>query len=349
MKVRSMLWAGSALAAAAFTSAQPATAQTAADAFQGKQISLTVSSESGNGYDTYARAIARFWPKHIPGEPSMVVKNMPGAGGLKLANYLYNQAPKDGTEIGTTQNGTVFEKAFHTVSKGGMNAMFDATKFGWIGTANQTVFVLVSWHDTPVKTFDDLYTHELIVGASTANSDNGINAILLNRVLGAKLKLIYGYSGPALDLAIERGELQGAAGKDYSSILSVRPYWIAEKKVNVLIQLGLTRHPDLKDVPWALDLAKTPEDRQVLEMIFAKYGMARPYLAPPDLPTGRLDILRTSFAATLQDPQFLADAKKQRMEINPMSGEKVEALVRKIYATPEPLLAKARAAIQPDK
>jgi tripartite-type tricarboxylate transporter receptor subunit TctC len=326
-----------------------AASATAQEFYAGKQITLTVSSEPGNGYDTYARAVAHTWPKHIPGRPTMVVKNMQGAGGLPLANYLYNQAPKDGTDIGASQNGTVFEKVFHTVSEGGKNALFDPTKFGWIGAANQGTYTLVAWHESPVKTFDDLQKHELIVGASAANSDNGINAVLLKRVFGAKLKLIYGYPGPALDLAIERGELQGAAGKDYSSIKSVRPHWLTEKKVNVLIQMGINPHPELKDVPMALDLAKTPEDRQMLELVFAKYGMARPYLTPPGLPPERLAVLRTSFDATLADPEFLALAEKQRLEINPMSGKEVEALVNRIFSTPEPLLAKAREAIQPGK
>ena len=318
----------------------------AADPFP-KQITLTVSSESGNGYDVYARAVTRHWAKHIPGKPDIVVKNQPGAGGLKLANWMYNQAPKDGTEIAAFQNGTVLEKAFHTVSEGGKNAMFDATKFGWIGTPNQTVFLLVSWHTTPVKTFDDLYKHELIVGASSANSDNGINAILLNKMFGAKLKLIYGYSGPALDLAIERGELQGAAGKDYSSIMSVRPAWISEKQVNLLVQLGMKAHPDLKGVPLALDLAKTDEQRKILELIFAKYAMARPLTTTPGVPADRLAALRASFDATMKDKDYLADAEKQRMEIDPLSGAEVQKIVENIYATPEPLLAKAREMIQP--
>jgi tripartite-type tricarboxylate transporter receptor subunit TctC len=322
---------------------------TAQEFYAGKQITMTVSSEAGNGYDTYARAVTHYWGKHIPGQPTFVVKNMQSAGGIKTANFLYNQAAKDGTDIGAVQNGTVFEKIFHTVSEGGKNALFDPTRFGWIGAANQAVFVLVSWHDTPVKKFEDLYTHELIVGASSANSDNGINAILLNRMFGAKLKVIYGYPGPALDLAIERGELQGAAGKDYSSILSVRPYWLAEKKINILIQLGMTPHPDLKEVPTALALAKTPEDRQVLETIFAKYAMARPYLAPPEVPADRLAALRASFDATMTDPEFLALAQKQRLEINPLSGVEVDALVKRIFSTPEPLMAKAREAIQPGK
>jgi tripartite-type tricarboxylate transporter receptor subunit TctC len=317
--------------------------------YAGKQITLTVSSEPGNGYDTYARAVSHYWGKHIPGQPTFVVKNMQSAGGLKAANFLYNQAAKDGTDIGATQNGTVFEKIFHTVSEGGKNALFDPTRFGWIGAANQGVYLLVAWHDSTVKKFEDLYTHELIVGASSANSDNGINAILLNRVFGAKLKVVYGYPGPALDLAIERGEVQGAAGKDYSSILAVRPQWITEKKVNILIQMGTNPHPDLKDVPSALDLAKTPEDRQVLETIFAKYGMARPYLTPPDVPATRLAALRASFDTTMTDPEFRALAEKQRLEINPMSGKEVEALVNRIFSTPEPLLAKAREAIQPGK
>jgi len=318
----------------------------AADPFP-KQITVTVSSDAGNGYDVYARAVTRHWAKHMPGNPEIIVKNQPGAGGLKLANWLYNQAARDGSEIGAFQNGTVLEKAFHTVSEGGKNAMFDATKFGWIGTPNQTVFLLVSWHTTPVKTFDDLYKHELIVGASTANSDNGINAILLNKMFSAKLKVIYGYSGPALDLAIERGELQGAAGKDYSSIASVRPAWLSEKQVNLLVQLGMKSHPDLKGVPLALDLAKTEEHRKILELIFAKYAMARPLTTTPGVPADRLAALRASFDATMKDKGYIADAEKQRMELDPLSGVEVQKIIEDIYATPEPLLAKAREMIKP--
>ena len=318
----------------------------AADPFP-KLVTVTVSSDAGNGYDVYARAVTRHWAKHMPGNPEIVVKNQPGAGGLKLANWMYNQAAKDGSEVAAFQNGTVLEKAFHTVSEGGKNAMFDATKFGWIGTPNQTVFLLVSWHTAPVKVFDDLYKHELIVGASSANSDNGINAILLNKMFGAKLKVIYGYSGPALDLAIERGELQGAAGKDYSSITSVRPAWISEKQVNLLVQLGMKSHPDLKDVPLALDLAKTDEQRKILELIFAKYAMARPLTTTPGVPADRLAALRASFDATMKDKGYIADAEKQRMELDPLSGAEVQKIVEDIYSTPEPLLAKAREMIQP--
>lgn len=324
--------------------ASPAFAQAP---FAGKQITLTVSSEPGNGYDTYARAVAHVWPKHIPGQPPMVVKNMQGASGLLLANYLYNQAGKDGTELGACQSGTVLEKVFHTVSEGGKNAMFDATKFGWIGTANQSTYLLVARSDAVVKTFDDLQRHELIVGASSANSDNGLNANLLKRMFNAKIKVIYGYPGPALDLAIDRGELQGAAGKDYSSVKSVRPYWLSEKKVNLLVQFGIKPHPELKHVPLVLDLAKTPEEHQVLELIFVKYSMSRPYLAPPGLAPERLATLRAAFDAAVADPEFLALAAKQRLEINPLGGKEVEAMVSKIFSMPEPLLARARAAVQP--
>ncbi len=315
--------------------------------FAGKQLTLTVSSEPGNGYDVYARAVAHAWPKHIPGQPTMVVKNMQGASGLLMVNYLYNQAAKDGTELGACQSGTVLEKVFHTVSEGGKNALFDATKFGWIGTVNQSTHLLVARSDATVKTFDDLQKNELIVGASSANSDNGLNANLLRQMFGAKIKVIYGYPGPALDLAIDRGELQGAAGKDYSSVKSVRPYWLSERKVNLLVQFGINAHPELKHVPLVLDLAKTPEDRQVLELIFTKYGMARPVLAPPGLPPERLATLRAAFDAAVVDPEFLAQAEKQRLEINPLSGKEVEALVNKIFGMPEPLLARARAAVQP--
>lgn len=314
--------------------------------FAGKSVSLLIGTTPGGGYDGYARVLARHMGRHLPGNPAIVPKNMPGAGGLTLANALYNRAPKDGTEIATVQNGLPFEKLFQTLSPGGSTALFDATKFGWIGSPTQTVFVTVTWHTSPIKTLKDAQASEATLGSTATSSDNYILAVLGNRLLGTKFKIVSGYDGAnAVDLAIERGELDGAAGKDWTTITSSRPTWIEQKKINILVQMGMRPHPSLAGVPMALDLARNAEDRAIMELVFAKYGMARPFLAPPDLPPDRLALLRRAFDATMKDPEFLAEAKKAKMEVSAVSGEEVEALVRRIMATPDDLAAKARAVL----
>jgi tripartite-type tricarboxylate transporter receptor subunit TctC len=324
-----------------------ARADVVADFYAGKQVSIEIGSEAGGGYDLYGRTVARHIGRHIPGNPSVVAKNMPGAGSLKVANFIYNQAPKDGTEIGAPQNAVVFEKIFHTLSPDGGNALFDATTFTWLGSANESVYVFVSWHTSPVKTFQDVYTHQLIVGAPQASTDNYTQAMMLNKMFGTHLKIITGYGGSnALALALERGEIGGAVGNDWSTVLSTKPQWITDKLVNVLLTVGLTTRPALAGVPSVFDLAKTDEDRKVLDLICAKYGMSRPFMAPPNLTPDRAPALRAAFAATLKDPELLADAKKQRMEINLVTGEQVEALVKRIFQTPESLAARARDVIK---
>jgi tripartite-type tricarboxylate transporter receptor subunit TctC len=326
----------------------PVLADPVAEHFSGKTISLLIGTTPGGGYDGYARVLARHWGRHIPGNPKIVAKNMPGAGGLTLANYLYNQAPRDGTEIGTLQSGVAFEKLFQTLSPDGKNARYDATQFGWIGSALRTVYVTVTWHDAPVKSLAEATAKEAILGSTAASSDNHLLATLGNKVLGTKFKIVQGYDGSnALDLAIERGEVHGAAGKDWTTITSSRPDWLRDKKINILVQMGMQAHPDLKDVPLALDLAKTPEDRQILELVFAKFNLARPYLAPPGLPPAYLAAFRRSFDSVLKDPEFLADAKRSGMEVNPLDGEEVQALVEKMLKTPDALATRARAVLQP--
>jgi tripartite-type tricarboxylate transporter receptor subunit TctC len=325
-----------------------AMAQPAADFFAGKTVSLLIGTTPGGGYDAYGRALARHLGRHIPGNPGVVVKNMPGAGGLALANHLYNRAPKDGTEIATVQNGLPFEKLFYMLSPGGANALFDSTKFGWIGSMTQTVFVTVTWHAAPVKTLQDAMTKEVILGSSTTSSDSYVLAMLSNNLLGTKFKVVHGYAGATeVSLAVENGEVHGEAGKDWTTLTSTRPQWVRDKKVNILVQMGMKPHPDIKGVPMAIDLAKTPEDRQVMEVVFAKFGMSRPFMAPPELPPERLAALRQAFDAALRDPAFLAEAEKLGMEINPVSGADVEALVARIMNTPPALAERAREALKP--
>lgn len=318
-----------------------------ADFYAGKSISLLIGTTAGGGYDAYARLLARHMGKHIPGNPAIVPKNMPGAGGLTLANSFYARAPKDGTEIATVQNGLPFEKLFQTLSPGGSTALFEATEFGWIGSPTQTVFVTVTWHTSPVKSLKDAMAREATLGSTATSSDNYVLAVLSNRLLGTRFKIVSGYDGAnAVDLAVERGEVEGAAGKDWTTITATRPAWIAERRINILVQMGMRPHRDLANVPMALDLARTPEDRAVMELVFAKFGMARPFMAPPGLPPERLALLRRAFDATMKDAEFLAEAAKGKMEVTPVGGAEVEALVKRIMGAPAELAARARAVLK---
>lgn len=332
----------------AMIAAVPAWGEPAADAFAGKPITLLIGTTAGGGYDAYGRALARHLGRHLPGNPSIVPKNMPGAGGIALANHLYNRAARDGTEIATVQNGLPFEKLFFMSSPEGKSALFDSTKFGWLGSMTQTVFVVVTWHTAPVKTLQQAMAQETILGASTTSADSYVLAMLSNHLLGTKFKVVTGYGGAAeVDLAVENGEVQGEAGKDWTTLTSTRPQWIKDKKINILVQMGMKPHRDLAGVPMAIDLAKSADDRQIMEVVFAKFGMSRPFMAPPGLPPERLALLRRGFDEALKDEAFLAEAKKLGMEINPVSGADVEALVTRMMNTPPALAARARAVLKP--
>ena len=319
-----------------------------ADFFVGKQMSLLIGTTAGGGYDAYGRLLARHISRHIPGNPAVVAKNMPGAGGLTAANYLYNRGPKDGTEILIVQNGLPFERLFQTLSPEGKNALFDATKFGWIGSATQTVFVTVTWHASGVRTLQDAMAKETILGASTPSADSYILAMLSNNLLGTRFKVVHGYAGATeVSLAVENGEVQGEAGKDWTTLTATKPQWIRDKLIHILVQMGMNAHPDLKGVPMAIELAKSPDDREIMEVVFAKYGMARPFFTAPGVPPERLALLRRAFDATLSDPAVIAEAKKLGMEVSPVRGEAVEKLVMKMMATPDDLAARARDVLKP--
>jgi len=319
-----------------------------ADFFVGKQMSLLIGTTAGGGYDAYGRLLARHISRHIPGNPAVVAKNMPGAGGLTAANYLYNRGPKDGTEILIVQNGLPFERLFQTLSPEGKNALFDATKFGWIGSATQTVFVTVTWHASGVRTLQDAMAKETILGASTPSADSYILAMLSNNLLGTRFKVVHGYAGATeVSLAVENGEVQGEAGKDWTTLTATKPQWIRDKLIHILVQMGMNAHPDLKGVPMAIELAKSPDDRQIMEVVFAKYGMARPFFTAPGVPSERLALLRRAFDATMSDPVVIAEATKLGMEVSPVRGEAVEALVTKMMATPDGLAARARDVLKP--
>ena len=315
-------------------------AQTSADFYKGRNIEMYIGYSVGGAYDLYARVISRHMGKGIPGSPTFVPKNMEGAGSLRLANWLYRVAPKDGTAIGTIGRGIAFDPLL--VGKGDQ---FDATKFNWLGSANNEVSVCVAMQGSGITKFEDLYTKELTVGGTGSSADTDQFPRVLNNVLGTKFKIVAGYpGGNDVVLAMERGEVKGRCGWSWSSVKSTHKSWIEEKKMVVLAQLSLNKHPELPDVPLVMDLAKNDEQRAILKLVFARQVMGRPYLAPPELPADRVALLRKAFADTMKDKDFLADAEKSQLEINPVSGEEVEKLVKEVYATPADIIAKAKAA-----
>jgi tripartite-type tricarboxylate transporter receptor subunit TctC len=316
-------------------------AQTPAEFYKGRNVELQIGYSVGGGYDVYARLLARHIGKHIPGNPSVVPKNMEGAGSLRLANWLYNKAPKDGSVFGTIGRGVAFDPLL-----GAKGAEFEATKFTWMGSGNDEVSICVSWQGSEVKKFEDLLTKELTVGGTGGGSDTDQFPKILNGILGTKMKLISGYpGGNDVGLAMERGEVKGRCGWSWSSVKATHPTWVDEKKINILVQLSLAKHPDLPDVPLIIDLAKNDEQKQVLKLIFARQVMGRPFLAPPGIPKDRALALQKAFMDTMKDPEFLAEAKKMDLEVTPVDAATVEKLVADVYKTPPEIAAKAAAVL----
>jgi tripartite-type tricarboxylate transporter receptor subunit TctC len=325
-----------AIAALALPLSEHAHAQ--ADFYRGKTVDLMIGYSVGGGYDVYARLIARHLGKHIPGNPIVTPKNMDGAGSLRLANWLYNVASKEGLVFGTIGRGTGFDPLL-----GSKTAQFDGTKFNWIGSANDEVSVCVVWNGrSKVTKFDDLLTQELAVGGTGAAADTDQFPRIINGVLGTKMKIITGYpGGNDVNLAMERGEVDGRCGWSWSSVESTRKAWITDKKITVLMQLSLKKHPDLPEVPLIVDLAKTDEQRQILKLIFARQPLGRPFLAPPGVPQDRVDTLRKAFMDTMADKDFLAEAEKAQLEITPIDGASLQKLVTEVYQTPPAIAHKA--------
>jgi tripartite-type tricarboxylate transporter receptor subunit TctC len=315
-------------------------AQSPADFYKNRNVDLYIGYSTGGAYDFYARVISRHMGAHIPGNPTLVPRNMAGAGSLRLANWLYRVAPQDGSTFATIGRGIAFDPLL--IGKGDQ---FDALKFNWLGSANNEVSVCVALKDSGITKFEDLFTKELTVGGTGTSADTDQFPRVLNHVLGTHFKIIEGYpGGNEVVLAMERGEVQGRCGWSWSSVKATHKSWIDEKKMIVLVQLSLSKHPELPNVPLVMDFAKTDEQRQILKMIFARQVMGRPYLAPPNLPADRVAVLRKAFMDTMTDRDFLAEAAKAQLEINPVSGEEVEKLVKEVYATPADIIAKAKAA-----
>jgi len=327
---------GAVVAAAVTVAPMTATwAQTPAEFYKGKTVDLMVGYSAGGGYDVYARMIARYIGKHIPGNPTVVVKNLDGAGSLRLANALYNQLPKDGTVFGTVARGAAFDPLL-----GNKAAQFDASKFTWIGSANDEVSVCVAWHTSGVTKIEDTFDKELVVGGTGPTADTDQFPRIANGVLGTKMKIVTGYpGGNDVSLAMERGEVQGRCGWSWSSVIATRKDWYDSKKIHVLVQMSLAKHPDLPNVPLILDLAKTPEQKQILTLVFARQALGRPYMAPPGVPQDRAEALRKAFMDTMKDPEFLAEADKAKLEITPIDGAKIQQIVADAYKV-DPAVAK---------
>ncbi|MDP4594331.1 MAG: tripartite tricarboxylate transporter substrate-binding protein [Beijerinckiaceae bacterium] len=313
-----------------------AQADAISDFYKGKKVNMYVGYSPGGGYDTYARLLARFYGNHIPGNPAIIVQNMPGAGSARMVNWLYNVAPKDGTALGAPARGVAFDTLFEQPG-----SKFDSQKLSWIGSMNNEVSVCVSWHTSDVKTFGDMYKKELIVGGTGGSADTDQFPKLLNGVLGTKFKIIAGYrGGNGVNLAMERGEVKGRCGWSWSSVVSTRAKWLSEKKINVLVQLSLTKHADLKDVPLITEIAKTDEEKKIMKLVFARQVLGRPIIGPPQIPAERLTALRKAFLETIKDKAFKAEADRAKMETEAVSGEDVSKLIAEAYQTPKATVKK---------
>jgi tripartite-type tricarboxylate transporter receptor subunit TctC len=319
------------VAATTLWATTPAPAQTVAEFYAGKQISLIVGASPGGGYDTQARLVARHLGKHIAGNPTIVVQNMPAAGSLAATNHIYNVAAKDGTVIALVMRGMLLIKNWNPAS-----VRFDLGHLNWLGSINSEVAVTAAWHTAPHKTAGDLFEQELIVGGTTG-VDPETTPRLFNALIGTKFKIINGYPGTTeIILAMERGELQGIGDWSWSSIKAARPDWLRDRKITLLMQAALPKEPELADVPSALDFVKNDADRKVMELYLTQKAVARPLIAPPGVPPDRLAALRAGFIALAQDSEFLADARKAKLEVAPVPGEAVDKVISLITsASPE--------------
>jgi tripartite-type tricarboxylate transporter receptor subunit TctC len=304
------------------------------DHFRGKQIRLLIGSSAGGGYDTFARTIARYWGEHVPGHPTFVPQNMTGVMSLAVANNLYNSAPADGTVVGAV-NPQIASEAVLNPNR----AKFDARRFGWIGSALRENQMAISWHAAPVARFDDLFTHELIVGGS-GGADSSF-PLLSNAILGTKFKVIGGYPGTReINLAMQRGEVQGNAGITWASIKSTLRDLLDSKQINLVAQYGIHDNPEPAGVPRVITYAKTAADRAALALLFDTQEFGRPYILPPGTPAPILAAMRTSFAAVMNDPAFRAEAAQRGLDIDPTPGEEIDNLVAELYAAPPETVAR---------
>jgi tripartite-type tricarboxylate transporter receptor subunit TctC len=324
--------------------ALPVFAQAADDGFYaGKQIRVIVGFPPGGGFDSYARTLADHMGRHVPGNPTLIVQNMPGATTAKAAAHIYGVAPQDGTVIGLLHQGLLANQVLDI--QGGA---FDVTKFNWIGRMGTRLSVGLVWHTTGVKTIEDAKKKEIIMGATSPTATSAMVPLALNHAAGTKFKVVMGYQGSAdMYLAMERGETHGLPIAGWLDLIGPRADWVKDGKVAVLYQIALKRHPDLPNIPVLTDLANNDVDRQILALLASTEDMGRSFVSGPNLPAARVDTLRRAFADMMADPVFLADAQKRQLDIDFMDGKDLQALVQNVGAFPPDIAAKAKQILKP--
>ncbi len=311
-----------------------AKAQSPEEFFKGKTLTITVGAGAGGGFDTTARIVQKHLSNHMAGKPTVIVQNMPGAGGLRAPNYMYTVAERTGLQIALIQFSMPFEPLI-----GNKNATFDPLKFNWLGSPNVETGVLMVWHQAPALTIKDLQETEILIGVEAIASNPALSARMLNQVLGLKLKLVAGYTGSsAVILAMEKGEVHSFPHV-YNSMMAQRPDWVRDKKVALPVKWGPINEPNLPGVPFANDIVTDPKKRAILAGVSATLALGRPFLAPPDVPADRVEALRKGFMDTFNDPEFAADAKKVGFaELQPQSGPALEKVIRETYASPKEVI-----------
>jgi tripartite-type tricarboxylate transporter receptor subunit TctC len=339
MRRRALAWLTAAALPAAFACAKPAQP---ADTIE-RPVSIYVAGTAGGGIDLYARVVGRHLGRHIPGNPSVTVQLMPGAGGIRAANFLAQQAPRDGTAITTFAGGPILEPLIGT-----RHAGYDMSQFTFIGAVNRDIGLCIASAQSPFKTIDDVRRAQMIVAGTGAGSDTDTWPLVLNAVLDTRFKLVTGYVGTQETLlAIERGEVHGRCVISHSALKTAKPDWLKENKISVLALTALERAADFPGVPTVVELVGKPEDRALVELMAGPTAMARPFVGPPGLPAGKATLLRRAFDATMNDPEFRADAAKIQADLAPSTGEEVQTLVERIYATPRSVIERIKKLLAP--
>jgi tripartite-type tricarboxylate transporter receptor subunit TctC len=323
-----------ALTVSVITTASAGAQTSVADFYRNKSIDVYVGFSVGGVYDLNARLLSRFMGRHIPGNPNLVPRNMTGAAGVTLANWLYHVAPKDGTAFGTFARGIAFNPLL-----GQAGAAIEPAKFNWLGSINDEVSVCVSRRESGITKFEQVFDKELVIGSTGSSGDDDQFPKIINGVLGTKFRTVRGFpGGNEIKLAMERGEVSGRCGWSWSSVKATEAEWLKDKRIAILAQLSLRKHPDLPDVPLIMDYAKTDEARQIFKVVLARQVMAWPFAAPPGVPAERIAALRKAFNETLQDKDYLSEAERINLEITLVSGERIDALIDDLYRTTSPEL-----------
>ena len=330
-------------ACAATLLAIPLSAQAQQGETMPRSINIYVAGTAGGGIDLYARLLGRYLGKHIPGNPTVNVQDMPGAGGIRAANFLAETAPKDASALATFPGGPLIEPLI-----GARNPGYDMSQFQWIGAISRDVSLCISWKEGPFKSMDDAKKQEMIVAGTGAGSETDTIPMILNDVLQTKLRVVTGYLGTKETfMAIENGETHGRCGLTFSSLKASKPDWLRDKKINILLQMGLEKSSELPEVPLASDLIAKAEDRQLLDLLVSGTSIGRPFALPPGTSPARVAILRKAFDETMKDPQLLEEGRAMQAEISPTSGEEVQKIIGKLYATPKSVVERAKKLTEP--